>query len=44
MKLFKIIDVEFLKQGLLWNAIFIGIGLVIVGIIILIMLIKSKKY
>lgn len=37
-------DIEFLKQSLLWDAIFVGVGFVIIGIVILILWIKSRKY
>jgi len=37
-------DIEFLKQELLWDAVFAGVGLVIIGIVILVLWIKSKKY
>lgn len=37
-------DIEFLKQDLLWHAVFAGVGLVIIGIVILVLWIKSKKY
>lgn len=37
-------DIEFLKQELLWDAVFAGIGLIGVGIVMLVLWIKSKKY
>ncbi len=37
-------DIEFLKQDLMWHAVFAGVALVIIGIVILVMWIKSKKY
>lgn len=37
-------DIEFLKQDLLWHAVFAGIGLIGIGIVMLVMWIKSKKY
>lgn len=37
-------DIEFLKQYLMWDAVFAGTALIGIGIVMLIMWIKSKKH